>query len=112
MDETKRLKNKRQKKKRIEINGSYIRNKKRDSHCKICGGSGKYVQLEFHHINREEKFFDISRRLNYSHDRVKREIKKCELLCSGCHKWYERRYGAYKPKRFREKNEAGSKRDR
>ena len=43
--------------------------------------------LEFHHKNPKEKEFLISGpRLTYSLKRLTEEAKKCELLCSNCHK--------------------------
>lgn len=40
--------------------------------------------LGFHHIQKEDKEFSISRRIR-SWARVKKELKKCILVCSNCH---------------------------
>jgi hypothetical protein len=55
--------------------------------CQICGYN-KYVgALEFHHIKPEDKNFTISRKgYTRSWENVKRELDKCVLLCSICHK--------------------------
>ena len=54
--------------------------------CKICGYN-KYVgALDFHHLNPETKSFALSvKGLCYSWDAVKREAKKCIILCKNCH---------------------------
>jgi hypothetical protein len=45
--------------------------------------------LEFHHLNPKEKDFTISealQRLNLNKDLILKEIEKCEVLCSNCHR--------------------------
>ena len=41
--------------------------------------------LEFHHLNPEEKDFEISRTLTRSMDSLRKEVDKCILVCSNCH---------------------------
>lgn len=41
--------------------------------------------LEFDHIDRSQKSFDVSRIWLGRFDRLKQEIEKCQLLCSSCH---------------------------
>lgn len=55
--------------------------------CCICGYS-KYVgALEFHHLNPNNKDFGISSKgYTRSFDLVKKELDKCILVCSNCHK--------------------------
>jgi Helix-turn-helix domain len=54
--------------------------------CALCGYDRCLGALEFHHIDRSEKSFGISGRgLAYSMDSLRREAKKCVLLCSNCH---------------------------
>ena len=55
--------------------------------CIACGESDPTV-IEFHHLNPEEKDFDISRMCGRraSRDRITEEINKCVCLCSNCHK--------------------------
>lgn len=50
--------------------------------CVICGSSDK---LEFDHINRNTKKYEISRMITYAYDVILEEIKKCQLLCNKCH---------------------------
>lgn len=44
--------------------------------------------LEFHHIDPNEKEFAISILIGttYSINKIKKEIKKCEILCANCHR--------------------------
>ena len=52
--------------------------------CQICGYDKCSRALVFHHINPEEKDFNISS-ANCSWDKIKKELDKCILLCSNCH---------------------------
>lgn len=42
--------------------------------------------LEFHHLNPAEKDFELCRAGNESWETIEREIAKCVVLCSNCHK--------------------------
>lgn len=55
--------------------------------CKICGNSDIRV-LEFHHRDKTQKEFNIyaAAHFAYSVARLLREIAKCDILCSNCHK--------------------------
>ena len=50
--------------------------------CAMCGSIEK---LEFDHVNRENKSFDISQKLNICLDKILLELEKCQLLCRKCH---------------------------
>lgn len=52
--------------------------------CQICGYDKCSRALVFHHINPEEKDFNIYS-ANCSWDKIKKELDKCILLCSNCH---------------------------
>ena len=56
--------------------------------CECCGYDKNCTALEFHHINPEEKDFQLdSRRLsNTNIDKLKKEVDKCVLLCANCHR--------------------------
>ena len=58
------------------------------SKCQICNYNKSQNALEFHHINPDEKDFSISSvRANPKNwNTIVRELKKCILLCSNCHK--------------------------
>lgn len=52
--------------------------------CIVCGYN-KYVgNLTFHHLNPEEKDFNISGK-SFSIEALKKEVDKCALLCHICH---------------------------
>lgn len=55
--------------------------------CEECGYCKCSRALCFHHINPEEKTFELNSRtiLSYSWEIIKEEINKCKLLCSNCH---------------------------
>jgi hypothetical protein len=44
--------------------------------------------LEFHHLNPNTKDFDLASaaRQGYSWDRLMKEVDKCAVLCSNCHR--------------------------
>ena len=54
--------------------------------CSKCGYKKCQAALEFHHINPEERDFAISRCKNTSFEKIKKELDKCILICSNCHK--------------------------
>lgn len=55
--------------------------------CSVCGYMKCFAALEFHHRNPAEKDFAISK-LNTAilTDAIKKELDKCDLVCSNCHK--------------------------
>jgi len=55
--------------------------------CEQCGYSGNHSALEFHHLNPDEKSFDLDLRSlsNRSWERISLEARRCRLLCSNCH---------------------------
>lgn len=61
--------------------------KKEYNGCKKCGWNKRYEVLEFHHINKKRKKFNINGNYiaNCSMERLKKEILKCDLLCPNCH---------------------------
>lgn len=55
--------------------------------CQCCGYNNYVGALEFHHVNPEEKDFGVgSKGYTRSWDTVKKELDKCVLVCSNCHK--------------------------
>jgi hypothetical protein len=55
--------------------------------CKECGYHKNYAALNFHHVNPEEKEFQLCMRKcsNSSLKKLREEAKKCILLCANCH---------------------------
>jgi len=54
--------------------------------CVKCGYNKCVKALEFHHINPKEKDFTISSYSKLSWDKIKKELDKCILVCSNCHR--------------------------
>ena len=49
--------------------------------------------MDFHHINPEDKIYDVKVLMTRRWELIKEEIDKCILLCSNCHRelhWNER----------------------
>lgn len=55
--------------------------------CMFCGYNRYLGALDFHHLNSEDKEFGISKDgITRSWKRVKKELNKCILVCSNCHR--------------------------
>ena len=55
--------------------------------CEHCGYSKSIRALEFHHSDGESKDFNISSSVhNKSWSLIAKELDKCVLLCSNCHR--------------------------
>jgi hypothetical protein len=53
--------------------------------CVKCGWAGNIAAFEFHHKNPEEKDFQIGNVANKKWEIIRKELDKCDLLCSNCH---------------------------
>lgn len=60
----------------------------RGGKCECCGYDKNLAVLEFHHINPDEKEFQIDMRhfSNTNIERLQLELAKCRLLCANCHR--------------------------
>ena len=60
----------------------------RGNKCEICGYDKNIAALDFHHLNPEEKSFQLDARhlSNTSTDKIREELKKCILVCANCHR--------------------------
>lgn len=76
---------KRNKKQRI-INKAFVDQVKQSSPCVDCGESNPLV-LDFDHV-KGEKVCDISNMVyrSYCVESIQKEIDKCEVRCSNCHR--------------------------
>lgn len=55
--------------------------------CYRCGYNKCSEALEFHHKDMKEKEFSISdRNIKLNWEKIKKELDKCDLLCSNCHR--------------------------
>jgi transposase len=54
--------------------------------CVLCGYDRSQAALQFHHLERGDKAFELSRRgVTRSLDAARAEAAKCVLLCANCH---------------------------
>ena len=54
--------------------------------CKECGES-RYWVLDFHHRNPKEKDIEVSSLVrNGNKTKILKEVEKCDVLCSNCHR--------------------------
>lgn len=53
--------------------------------CEICGYNKCESALEFHHLNPDEKDFQLSGNTR-SLEKMKKEVDKCILVCANCHR--------------------------
>lgn len=65
----------------------HIKSIKEQSNCKICGNKNIHC-LDFHHRPKTKKKNTICNlvRHGYSLELIKKEIKKCDIICSNCHR--------------------------
>ena len=57
--------------------------------CQICGYNKCMAALEFHHLNPNEKDFQIANFYTRNWKDIKKELDKCILLCANCHREVE-----------------------
>jgi len=61
--------------------------------CEKCGYNKCIAAMDFHHINPDDKMYDVKDIMARKWETIKSEIEKCMLLCSNCHReehWNER----------------------
>lgn len=56
--------------------------------CMDCGTQYPYYVMDFDHL--DDKQYNVSQMLTLSWDTILKEISKCDLICSNCHR--ERTY--------------------
>ena len=58
--------------------------------CQICGYNKYHGSLDLHHLNPDQKKFEIGYRgYTRSWEKVKAELDKCVLVCANCHRELE-----------------------
>lgn len=75
------------KRKARDRNKEYIRKIKEDNPCTDCGIYYHFSQMDFDHIQGKKRY-NIARVANsaVSIKTIKDELRKCELVCSNCHR--------------------------
>ena len=73
----------------------FLNNIKLGLGCQICGYNEHPSVLIFHHKNPKEKEFNIGNK-RVSKKRLLKEIKKCVVLCSNCHRVITFEEGVFK----------------
>ena len=53
--------------------------------CCVCGYNKTYHALSYHHVNPNNKEFELSSNHSVSWERMKKELDKCILVCRNCH---------------------------
>lgn len=72
---------------RKERNRQWFRDYKSKQKCKFCSESFPYC-LDFHHREPEHKNLEVAKMVHmcYSIENILKEIEKCDVLCSNCHR--------------------------
>lgn len=70
-----------------ERNREYVRKIKETKPCTDCGQMFHFSQMDFDHIS-DDKKTNIATLANSSISikEIKKELAKCELVCSNCHR--------------------------
>jgi hypothetical protein len=68
-------------------NTEWYKDIKKNKSCIICGES-ESVCLDFHHLDGNNKDYLVSqmRYSTYSKEKIIKEMEKCVILCSNCHR--------------------------
>ena len=76
-----------QKLKIIKERRIFINEYKSTCTCQKCGDTRPYV-LDFHHLDGNDKDYLVSQMQysTYSKERIIKEMEKCVILCSNCHR--------------------------
>tara|TARA_R100000005_G_C4932979_1_gene161043 strand:- start:467 stop:907 length:441 start_codon:yes stop_codon:yes gene_type:complete len=77
------------KKKLYDKVSNYLNSYKMSKGCLECGYNESPYALEFHHRDRKFKSKNVSnfRKSSWAQlDKIVKEVKKCDILCSNCHK--------------------------
>ena len=72
-------------KKHISLVLDILDEQNRKCACELCGYNKNFAALCFHHMDSEEKDFQISSKRTASRAVLAPEIAKCALLCHNCH---------------------------
>lgn len=84
--------------------------------CCVCGYDKCQQALEFHHIDKSTKRYNLSNGNCHSWEEDIAEVKKCALVCSNCHKELEvfhyNVFNSFDDEKFFEINEKRKEKER
>ncbi len=88
-------KHKADRKKRQKRNREYVKNFKKGKACLDCKNMFPFYAMDFDHKDTTQKSFNLSLVTTQSLETIDKEIKKCDLICSNCHRGrtYKRLHG-------------------
>lgn len=80
-------------KSRLKCHERKMRNKQHaidylGGNCCMCGYNKSPAAIDFHHVNPQEKSVTVKQLSACSLEKILREVDKCVLLCSNCHREY------------------------
>ena len=67
-------------------NRKWYQDLKSNSPCNMCNNIFPYYVMDFDHKDPETKEMNVAQMMGYSKEAILKEIKKCDLLCSNCHR--------------------------
>lgn len=72
----------------IKRNQDFIRAYKENKPCTDCGKQYPYYVMDFDHLDPTKKEKNVGRLTarSFSLEKIQKEIDKCELVCSNCHR--------------------------
>ena len=82
------------KKKKYDSISKQVNDFKVKKGCVMCGYNENPIALDFHHFNKKMKENNVSSFFKSSwkqFEKIKDEIKKCEVYCANCHRIEEHR---------------------
>lgn len=68
-------------KKKIELIWSF-----KDCQCSVCGIKYNPWQMDFDHIDPDQKIKNVAQMISHSKENILFEISKCNILCALCHR--------------------------
>lgn len=74
---------------KVKLHRQKIKNKAveyKGGKCEKCGYNKCNWAFDFHHLDKIEKTFSISKYSSLSWDKIKKELDKCRMLCANCHR--------------------------
>ena len=74
-----------QKKQNSDRNRKFVNRYKKLLGCTLCGWNKSTWGLHFDHLNPHDKTKDISKMMSNGRGELKKEMRKCRLICANCH---------------------------